>query len=288
MKIAATGLSGLVGSRVEELLKDKYEFVSIGLSAGIDITNKDSIFQGVASSDADVVLNLAAKADVDGSEEDKALGDAGPAWKLNVIGAENVALACAHFGKRLIHISTDFVFDGEKNGYTEEDVPNPLNWYGKTKFEGERVIQKINGNFIIARIAYPYRTSYKKKDFFRTILSKLEAGTHISAVTDHVMTPTFIDDFAGVLSILLERGEKGIYHVVGDSPISPYEATLLICDKFGFDKKLVSKTTRAQYFADRAVRPFGLFLKNDKIEELGAKMRTFAEGLDEIMRQRGI
>lgn len=288
MKIAATGLTGLVGSRVEELLKDRYEFVSIGLSAGFNITNKDSIFQGVASSGADVVLNLAAKADVDGSEEDKALRDAGPAWKLNVIGAENIALACAYFGKRLIHISTDFVFDGEKNGYTEEDVPNPPNWYGKTKFEGERAIQKINGDFIIARIAYPYRASYKKKDFFRAIFSKLEEGAHIGAVTDHVMTPTFIDDLAEALSILFERGEKGIYHVVGSSPTSPFAAALLICDKFGFDRKLVSKTTRAQYFADRAPRPFGLFLKNDKIEKLGAKMRTFSEGLDEIIKQREI
>ncbi len=282
MRIAATGLSGLVGSRVEELLAPKYEFVPIGLSRGVDITNKDSILKAVKDSRAEIILNLAAKADVDGCEQDKPLGKNGQAWKVNAEGAENIALACKEFGKKLIHISTDFVFDGEKDYYTEEDIPNPIDWYGRTKLEGEKLIEKVNPEFIIARIAYPYRASFQKKDFVRAMFSRLALGQEIKAVVDHIMTPTFIDDIAFALDCLFEKGTKGIYHICGGGPISPYDAALLICNKLSLDKSLVLRTTRQEYFENKAQRPFRLYLKNDRIGKLGLKMRTLAQGLEEI------
>ena len=164
MKILGTGLSGLVGSRVVELLNSVYEFEF----SDTDITNKEAIDERIRSSNASIVLHLAAKTDVDGCEKDRTLGTEGDAWKINVLGTENVVEACEKNNKKLIYVSTDFVFDGEtKSEYSEEDKPNPINWYARTKYEGEKIVQSSNFNWIIVRIAYPYRSNFKRKDFVR-------------------------------------------------------------------------------------------------------------------------
>src|SRR3989344_7835855 len=172
MKILGTGLRGLVGWRVVELLQDRYEFEY----SDIDLTDREEIGNKIKSSSAQIVLHLAAKTDVDGCEKDKVLGENGDAWKINVVGTKNVADACLETNKKLIYISTDFVFDGEKESYTEEDIPNPINWYAETKYEGERIVQSLSNPWIILRIAYPYRASFTKNDFFRAILGRLQKG----------------------------------------------------------------------------------------------------------------
>lgn len=283
MKILGTGLSGLVGSRIVELLNSEFEFEDVSLDTGINIVNKDQVSQAIKNSSSSVVLHLAAKADVDSCEQDKPLGKEGPAWKINVLGTENVVNACKESGKKIIYISTDFVFDGEKEYYTEEDTPNPLNWYAQTKYEGEKIVQQSLGPYIVMRIAYPYRKGvFAKKDFVHSILNRLEKGQMVKAVVDHVITPTFIDDIAKAIKFLIEKKEEGIFHVVGSEHITPFDASLKIATQFGFDLSLIGKTTRSEYFKDRAQRPFRLALKNDKILQLGLQMKTFEEGLREI------
>lgn len=289
MKILGTGLTGLVGSRIVELLKDKYEFENLSRSSGIDISDKNQVSEKIKNSDAQIVLHLAGKANVDGCELDKPLGVEGEAWKINVEGTRNVAEACLATNKKLIYISTDFVFDGINspvNGYSEEDTPNPVNWYAQTKYEGEKFVQSSKNPWIIARIAYPYRGNFTKPDFFRAILERLREGKPVAAVTDHVFTPTYIDDIALALDCLIKNNSQGTFHVVGSQSMTPYDAALLIAKTFNFDKNLISETTRKEFFKDRANRPFQLRLKNDKITELGVRMRTFEEGLVEIKRQR--
>lgn len=284
MKILGTGLTGLVGSRIVELLSDRCEFES----SEVDITSRDEISKKVQASKASIVLHLAAKTDVDSCELDKELKDQGEAWRVNVLGTENVALACSRTNKKLIYVSTDFVFDGENppdGGYSEEEVPNPINWYGQTKYEGEKIVQGSNTHWAIVRIAYPYRACFKRNDFARSIISKLQRGEKITAITDHVMTPTFIDDIAGALETLIFKNATGIFHLVGRQFVSPFEAAVLISDVFSFDKNLIQKTTRDEYFKNRTQRPFNLSLRNDKIKQLGVKMRTFGESLQEIKRQ---
>lgn len=288
-KIIGIGVSGLVGSRIVELLSDKYEFINLSYETGIDISKKETLEIIKNYKEADYVLHLAAKADVDGCEEDKALGEEGAAWKINVLGTQNVADYCRDLGKKIIYISTDFVFDGEipaSEKYSEEDIPNPVNWYAKTKYEGERVIEKSGATFTIARIAYPYRSIYEiKKDFFRAILSNLEAGKEIKGVTDHIFTPTFIDDIAFGIDALIKNDAKGIYHVVGDEALTPYSAAIKIAEGFNLDKNLISKITREEYFSGKAPRPFNVALKNDKIKKLGVNMKGFSEGLLSVKSQ---
>ena len=287
MKILGTGLDGLVGSRVVELLNASHEFENLSLNTGVDITDRNTVLQKIKSSRAKIIIHLAAKTNVDACELDKSLGEKGEAWKINVEGTRNVADACFRANKKLIYVSTDFVFDGINppvGGYSEEDTPNPINWYAKTKYEGEKIVQKIPESLII-RIAYPYRAHFMRLDFARAILERLQEGLPVAAVIDHIFTPTFIDDIAFALDSLVNNNSQGIFHLVGSQSLTPYDATSLIADEFRLDKSKISKTTRSKFFNNRATRSFQLALKNDKIRKLGLKMRTFQEGLEEILKQ---
>lgn len=288
-QIIGLGLSGLVGSRVTQLLLDQYEFVSLGRQTGVDITNPESLTKIKDYKDANFVLHLAAKADVEGCEVDKSLREQGDAWKINVEGARSVASVCRDSGKKIIYASTDFVFDGEKpegESYSEEDQPNPINWYAKTKYEGEKAVSQSGADYIIVRLAYPYRAEFDlKKDFMRGIRDRLKEGLLVRGVTDHIFCPTFIDDFAFALDKLIKTDASGVYHTVGGTALSPYDATLKIAEVFDLPKSLIEQTTREEFFAQRAPRPFNLNLRNDKIQRLGVKMRGFEEGLQVIKSQ---
>lgn len=288
-KIIGTGLSGMVGSRIVELLKDQYEFEDLSLEAKVDIRHKKKVEQKISQSKAEIVLHLAAKTDVDGCEKDKALGKKGDAWTINVGGTKNVVDACQHLDKKIIYISTDFVFDGESppaGGYTEEDKANPINWYGQTKYEGEKIVQNSRNRWLILRIAYPYRAKFTQKlDFVRLILEKLRKNQQVLALIDHIFTPTFIDDVVFGLNTLIKRGSVGIFHLVGSQFLTPYQAINLIAEQFGLDKVLIKGVKMKNYYQNRALRPKNLALKNEKIKKLGIKMRTFEEGIKELRKQ---
>lgn len=302
-KILATGLTGLVGSRFTELLDEVYEFEHINLNNGINILDKDAVLDKILSSDANTVIHMAAKTNVDGCEVDKdkdkqilsfktsaekenAWREEKTAWAVNVYGTQNIVEACQKTNKKIIHISTDFVFNGTKKSYSEEDKPGPINWYAKTKYEGEKLVQNSGLDYIIARIAYPYRALFERSDFVRGLIDRLSKHEKLNMVTDHIMVPTFIDDIANALDILIRTEQKGIFHVVGSQKVSPYEAAIEIARKFDLqDESLISKTTRKEYFAGKAPRPFCLYLKNDKIGKLGIEMSTFDKGLIEVKNQ---
>lgn len=285
-KIFGIGITGLVGSRIVALMPD-YSFDNLSLETGVDITVPSTLSALRDDTDHTWVLHLAAKADVDGCEKDKPLGEAGAAYKINVLGTKNVVEACKATNKKIIYISTDFVFDGEKvklNKYFEDDTPHPINWYAQTKFEGEEIVKNSGLPFVILRIAYPYQKDAfaLKKDFFHAIQDRLAAGQPVVGVTDHIMTPTHLDDIAEAVKVIISNNAEGIYHAVGSQSLTPYEVAMLIADTFGYDKGLISKTTREEFFKDRAPRPFNLALNNDKIVKLGASMRTFEEGLKQM------
>lgn len=282
-KIIGTGLQGLVGSRVVELLQDKYDFENISRSTGVEISNYDQVMQAITASDASVILHLAAKTNVDACEEDKILAEEGEAWKVNVVGTKNVVEAAKETNKKLIYISTDFVFNGENSpadGYGEEAIPHPINWYGETKYTGEKILQEADIPSIIVRPSFPYGRPYaKKKDFVQAILARLQNHESITGVTDQIFMPTLIDDIAIALDSLITNNAQGIYHVTGSQALSPYDASLLIAKSYGYPISLVGKTTRAEFFRSRAERPYKLLLKHDRINLLGVKMRGFEEGL---------
>lgn len=288
MKILGTGLNGLVGSRIVELLSSSYQFENISRSDGIDITNKDQVYEKIVSSEASIVLHLAAKSNVDACEKEKHLGEVSETWQINVLGTQNIAEACLQSGKKLIYVSTDFVFDGNNPplaGYSEEDKPHPINWYATTKYEGEKIVTKLTIPWIILRLAYPYRALFVKNDFFRAIKNRLSESKETQVVSDYTFTPTFIDDFAHALSALIQKNAKGIFHGVGSRSLHPYDAAMRIAEEFSLDKGLISPITGEKYFENTAKRPFNLTIRNDKIKDIGVIMKTFDEGIAEIKKQ---
>lgn len=311
MKIAVVGSSGMVGSRFVEFLDHDFDILKVDRTLGIDITDKESIFEFFKQNTPSIIVHFAAKTNVDGCEEDKIKDLAkinsdkildkdlkidfdsidnlhwknqNSAFAINVVGAKNLVDYCFATGARLVYVSTDFVFNGKKEYYFEEDKPYAINWYGQTKLWGEDVVrEKLAGNHVITRIAYPYGGKHPdRQDFVTRIKNFIAAGNPLSLVYDHIMTPTFIDDIINGLSFMLKERFEGIYHLTGDSYVSPYEVGEMIVNLFGFDKKLISKIKREDFFKGKAKRPFKLRLDNSKVEKLGIKMRSFLDGFNSL------
>lgn len=286
MKVIGTGLSGMLGSRVVSFLAPRFSFENLSLEVGIDITDPIQLDKHVTASDAQWVFHFAAKTDVDGSEAEAGLGEKSPAWIINVTATEHLVAICQKTHKRLLYISTDYVFDGKKDVYTEADALNPLGWYAKTKAEGENRVMSLGQSALIVRTANPYGAGATgKKDFVHKILERLGSGLEVVAPADQQLVPTFVDDIAGAIELLVGGNHSGIYHIVGGSVENPYKAAQIIADTFGLPKTLVKATTFEKYFQGRAPRPYCAILKHDKIDKLGAVMHTFAEGLELMKAQ---
>lgn len=280
MKIIGTGLSGLVGSRVVELLGPEYTFENLSLETGVDITNRDVLQEKIAASTAPWIFHFAAMTDLDASEKERSLGEKSLAWRVNVEGTRNVAYAAKAAAKHILYLSTDFVFDGNGGPYTEMDQPNPQSWYAITKCEGEKLVAGLGEKGLILRIAFPYRvTSSGRPDFVHRIADELRAGKTIESPNDQVFTPTLIDDVARVIRVLVEQRASGVYHSVGSQALTPYDAATFIAQQLGEDASRIVATTWKLYYHGRAPRPRRAVLKNDKIEALGISMTPFFEGI---------
>ena len=291
VKIIGTGLSGLVGSRITELLKNKYNFVDFSLDSGIDILNDKALREAFnKNKDAEVVLHLAAFTDTSAAWQER--GDKeGLCYRLNVLGTKNIVGLCRKYNKYLIYISTDFVFDGKKRGkYTEEDRPSPIEWYGQTKHWGEREVLKAKIPVAIVRIAFPFRAEFDvKKDVVRKMVEGLKNKTLYPMFSDQVVTPTFIDDIAWGLDYFIKNKPVGIYHLVGSTSLSPYQMAKLVAQVFGFDEDSVKKGSLLDYQKSQpqGSRPWqkNLVLSNKKITALGIKMLSFEEALLKLRQQ---
>jgi dTDP-4-dehydrorhamnose reductase len=281
LKIAVTGSTGLIGSRIIELLNKDFQFIPL-LQKKVNITNRQQTDETISNIDFDILLHLAAYTDVDGTEKNKEA-----AYRINVEGTRNIFEAVNAKKKKFIYISTDFVFDGkqEKAPFYEDSIPNPISYYGQTKYEGEKIVNSsAGGRAMIVRFSYPYRANFEqKKDFVRNIKSQLEQGKSLQMVTDSTITPTFIDDIAFVLKYLFNNYSPEIYHVVGGDSLSPYDAGKLIAKTFNLNQSLIQPTTYEVYFKDRAKRPQYSEIKSKKNNFY--KMKTFEEGLNEIRKQ---
>lgn len=292
MKILGTGLSGLVGSRVVDLLSPEFSFENLSLETGADITNKESVDSYFDHSDAPWVFHLAAYTDVQGAEKERLLGASSMAWKVNVLATANIIDNCNQTGKNVLYVDTDYAFDGKKKEYTEEDAASPLGWYAVTKFEGAKRVLALGKRGLVIRIANPYRAhpvglsaQPGKKDFVHKMLERFESGQRVVGAVDQLFVPTFIDDIALAMKALLKARAFGLYHVVGSTALSPFAAACTVAQIYGYDEHLVSKMTFHDMFEDRAQIPQYAALRNDKIQALGVHMRTFAEGVNEMKRQ---
>lgn len=286
--VIGTGLSGLVGSRFVDLYKDKFQFENLDLTTGVDITNKSSVEKALSESDGEVVVHFAAFTNVSAAHE-QTNDTTASCYRVNVIGTKNIAESCAKHNKYLIHISTDFIFDGTKEeAYDEEDQPNPIEWYGNTKYLAEKEVEKSGCDYSILRLAYPY-TSYhpERVDMIRNIINKLKDDSMYPPFADHFITPTLIDDIANAISIVIEkRPENQTYHLVGSSSHSDYEITKLVQEVFNIPGE-IEKGSLDKYLASNP-RPYQKHMKisNKKlINQLKYTPKTLKEGLEIIKSQ---
>lgn len=272
MKIAITGSTGLVGSRVVELLKNDFEFIPLN-HAEIDLTDKQSVEKTLSNLSYDLLLHCAGYTNVDKAETDRE-----QARLLNVEATRYLFKETQKQQKKFIYISTDFVFDGTADRYDELSKPNPIGYYGQTKFEGEEVVKD---RAMIVRISYPYRAAYDKRgDFFRTIKSLIEQGKTISGITDSIITPTYIDDIAYGLKYLMENFSPEIFHLVGGDSLSPHDAFAAVAEVFHLDSSLIAKITYDEFFKGKAQRP--RHGRTISIKNTFHPMKSFKDALIEI------
>lgn len=283
MNIIGTGLTGLVGSRVVELLS-QHQFVNLSLESGYDILKPESLEPIFQSNNAPVVIHFAAFTNTNADPSQHEL-----CRQINVSGTQNIVDLCQKHGKYLIHISTDFVFDGSKNSpYIENDPVSPIvgDVYAETKAQAEKLVLDSGLKSSIIRIAYPYRSHFDPKiDIIRKIISKLKNNETCTLFTDQVTTPTFVDDIALGISKIIDNKPVGIYHLVGSSSQSVFQMGQQIATTFGFSLDLVKPSsikdiTNRQY-------PANLAISNQKfVTEFGFTPKTLSEGLLSLLEQQ--
>lgn len=286
--VLITGATGLVGSRITELLADRYQFFNLDLTTGVDITQIDKIRQFVAQHPAEVMIHLAAFTNVQACFE-QTNDKSGLAYQVNVEGTANIARVCQENNIYLVHVSTDFVFAGDtKEPYTEEAQRNPIEWYGQTKTWAEEKIEEILDNYAIVRIGFPYRAKFPDKP---GIVAKIRQGLTNGELQpqfgDMTITPTFIDDLAEAIAVIIEKRPQGIFHLHGSSSLSPYELAKKIAAAFNFNPDLVKQGSLEEYLKTTK-RPYQkhLIMANEKAKnELGVRLRTIDEGLAAIKKQ---
>lgn len=271
--VAITGATGLIGDRVIELLNKEFSFLPL-TSHDVDITNRDQVKIALQNTHYDILLHLAGYTNVNGAEQERE-----KAYAINVTGTQNLYDVTVEKKAKFIYISTDFVFDGTTPPYFEDSKPHPIGYYGQTKYEGELIVKD---QAMIVRPSFPYRKQFdRKKDFMRTIKSLLEQKKELKMVTDSLITPTYIDDIAYALRHLMTNFTPDVYHIVGSSSMSPFDAGKLIAQTFGLDGHLIQPTTFDEYFAGKAQPPRYSEIKSKK--NTFQSMKSFEEGLRELV-----
>lgn len=225
--LLGTGLSGLVGSKLVNDFSHKYAFQNLDLhnpEQPVDITQYDDVIAALTNSPAKFVLHFAAFTDVTKAWEQQ--GDkSGIAYQVNVTGTENIVKAAEATGKHVIHISTAYVFNGEKDSlYTEKDAMSPIEWYGQTKAWAEEKVTGSTARWTILRIDQPFRSDpFAKVDTAHRVLTGLQTGKLYPQFTNHYFGPTFVDDFAKVIDWVVRTTATGLYHASSGEKWSDYD-----------------------------------------------------------------
>lgn len=246
-RILVTGAKGQLGTTLKLQTKRAYnEWVFCGREE-LDITDPSSIASILEHQPFDFCINCAAYTNVEGAENELE-----QAQKLNVGGVQNLVSACNEKGVKLLHISTDYVFDGTKETpYVESDLPAPINQYGLSKLQGEQYIQQNSNAFYIIRTSWLYSKTLGG-NFYNAILQKAKKGEALTVVDDQIGTPTNVEHLAEFLLKLIEKEpEQGLYHFSDEQPMSWYELAGQILN----EHQLQTSITPTQTKAGGAARP---------------------------------
>ncbi|MBN1632947.1 MAG: SDR family oxidoreductase [Ignavibacteria bacterium] len=291
-----TGANGLLGQAVVTIFSRESDFELIPTSVEpelfmdrnnsfnyeqLDITVKENVKKIVKKHNPDIIVNCAAFTDVDKSEFEREL-----CWKLNVDAVKNLIIASRISDAKVIHISTDYIFDGKNGPYMEDAVPNPISFYGRSKLAGENALTTSGIDFVIVRTIVLYGVGIKVKPNFATwLINKLSAKNPVNIVTDQIGNATISDDLAYGILKCAELDVYGIYNIAGKDIISRLEFTYNLCDVFNFDKLLINPilTSDLKQPAQRPLKSGLITLKAET--EFGFKPMDSKEGLQLLKYQ---
>jgi len=296
--ILTTGSNGLLGQKITEKILLEKRFNLIATSKGVnrypvtegyvyeemDILNPERMAEVVLKYKPDAIIHTAAMTNVDTAEADKEL-----CKQLNVDAVENLVHICGKHQTQLIHLSTDFVFDGLKGPYRENDIVNPVSYYGQSKVLAEAMIQKSNINYAIIRTILVYGITHDMSRSNIVLWAKgaLEKGMPINVVNDQFRMPTLAEDLAEACFLAIEKRAGGIFHISGKDYISIADIVRKVADYWSLDHQIVSEISSStlNQIAKRPVKTG--FVLDKAMKDLGYNPRSFEEGLKIVEGQMG-
>ncbi len=289
-KILVTGSNGLLGQKITDLALADHTIELIATSRGenrhpvktgyryvdVDILDADRLREVVAEHRPNVLVNTAAMTNVDACEHDPE-----GCRKLNVEAVQALVVLCEEFGIHLIHLSTDFIFDGEAGPYTEDAQPNPLSLYGQSKLDAEHIIQQSNCKWAVLRtiLVYGVVADMSRSNIVLWAKGALEKGQPLNVVNDQWRTPTLAEDLAMACLLTADKGAEGIFHISGKDLFAIHELVEAVADYWQLDKSLV-KQVSSSTLSQAAPRPKRTGFILDKARSiLGYEPHAFTEGL---------
>ena len=291
MKFLITGSAGLVGSQVvKDLIQQNHTVFSCyhdtkplhGTPILLDLTEQSKIIQTLQETKPDRIIHLAAMTNVDLCETEKEL-----ATLINTKATEIFARQAAKQNVFFLYVSTDYVFDGKTGMKKEDDFPNPLGFYGKSKLEGELALNKLASSWCIARTSTPFGIHSKKKSFPLWVKENLEAKKEIPVLIDQFTSPTYVPNLSKMLIEIATRQISGIIHLAGNTRISRYEFAEIIADKLHLDKKfLIPKNADEMNWKAKRPKDSSLDVSlaneilNEKPQEIEQSLELFLSELE--------
>ena len=278
--ILVTGSTGQLGSDVvKELLKRGYSTLSPNRSE-LNLCSEDNIRNYISNSNCEAIVHCAAYTQVDKAEDEKDL-----CIKINATATKHIVKCAKILDIPMIYISTDYVFDGTKDGkYTENDETNPINIYGESKLAGEKYVQEILDKYYIVRTSWVFNIN--GKNFIETMLRLSKANNQLSIVNDQIGSPTYTKDLSRLLVDMLETSKYGLYHATNEGYCSWYEFanTIFKLANINIDIKAINSNE----YASRAKRPMNSKLSKDKLIEYGFKpLPHWEDALKDYLIRRG-
>ena len=262
MKVLITGCKGMLGQDLVKTFAPCHDVAGVDIE-DFDITDTNAAMKYIASNKPNLVIHSAAYTDVDGCEQNRDL-----AFRVNALGARNIAAACDEAGAGMVYISTDYVFDGTKpSPYYEYDNTNPLSVYGRTKLEGENFVKSLCRRHYIVRTSWLF--GMNGKNFVRTMLNLSREKKILTVVDDQVGSPTYTADLAKALLELVAKPAYGLYHITNEGYCSWYEFARYIFDTAGVGGTEVRPITTEE-LGRHAPRP-----RNSRLEKFYLRLNGY-------------
>lgn len=295
MRILVTGANGLLGQKLVERLQKEDEVdliatarspLTVQLARGtytpLDISRKEEVHEVLRETHPDVVVNTAAMTQVDQCESDR-----DTCILQNVTAVEYLVEACNAYNIHLIHISTDFIFDGSAGPLAEDAEPNPVNFYGESKLRAELLIRERSRSWCILRtvLVYGITRDMSRSNIVLWVKDSLEKGKNIQVVNDQWRTPTLAEDLAEGCYLAAVKRASGVFHISGKDLLTPYEIALETASVFGLDEKLITKTDSTKFTQPARRPPKTGFIIDKARRELGYNPHSFPEGLQVVKSQ---